>query len=127
MIKINTELKGGAEINRDETYRVLVNSAFEEQLKAKELKETAKALEESAKSKIAFVLDEVGIKKIEADDIGTFNRVTKGTSNFNKKGMKEWLIKKGVDSDLVINGFKANTKKGSSTSINFYPVKEKKS
>lgn len=127
MIKINTELKGGAEINKDETYRTLITTAFEQQLKAKELKAEAAVLEQEAKQKIDFVLTEVDVEKVEADDIGSFRRVTKSTSSFDKKGMKEWLIKKGVDSDLVIKGFDENTKKGSSTSINFYPVKEKKS
>lgn len=107
-----------------EGFEELARDIFKLRIEAKELEERAEELKEDAKGLYEGLVSATGIEALETD-LGTIRMVSRSRSTFDKDALKDYLLKRGVDSDIIANGFKKATKKGKdSESFSFFPPKE---
>ena len=99
--------------------------AFRLQLKAKKLETEQKRLAAEAKAMMDIVFSSAGLEKIESL-VGTFSKVKSTNNKLDQTGLKTWLMRKGIDSDLIKAGFDANTKQTISEYVKFVAKKEGK-
>lgn len=101
--------------------------AFEEifnlRLRAQVLKQEAKDLEELANAMFMGLHEAVGVDVVESD-VGTLRIISKENSRVDQDKVKDYLMKKGVDSDLITDAYTKATKKSTSTYVGFYPPKK---
>jgi len=105
-------------------YEDLLREVIGLRVKANKKKDEAKALEEEANGLFQGAAELAGFDAVETD-VGTIRVVTKaGSDKLDKAKLKDYLLKKGVDSSLVVEAFKSSTTKGEpSKYVGFFPPK----
>ena len=109
----------------EENVQEIIINAFAKRQTANEIQEKTDQLKEEANEEIRLALKLSGVKKIDSN-IGTYREVSKSTSRLNGKALKNWLAQKGVDTDLLVEGWVFATTKGTSNYIGFFKPREKK-
>ena len=106
-------------------YEKALEEAIDTRLRAKALEEEAKQLKELADVMFMSISEATGILAVESAS-GTIRVVEKaGAAKLDKGKVKDYLIKKGVDSELVLDAFdKATTTGKPSKSVGFFPPKD---
>ena len=93
---------------------------------AKSMEDEAAEIKATADGIIQLVIAETGIDSFESD-AGVYKLVKRNPPIFKKDICKDYLLKAGVDSDIVVKAFEdATEKKPPTSSMGFYPPKAKK-
>lgn len=112
-----------SELPRDlEVFEPAFREIIDIRLKATSLKDQAKELEEQANTLFQGIAEAHGVVSVESD-IGTLRMIEKTNSKLDKDKVKDYLIKKGVDSSIVVDAFKKATKTSKSKYVGFFPKK----
>ena len=105
-------------------YETALEDIFEMRIKAQKLKDDAKDLEEVANVMFQAISDSTGVMAVISEDVGSIRVITKATSKVDQKKVKDYLLKKGVDSTVIADAYKKATTTGSSVYVGFFPKKK---